>query len=246
MNKADQAVMFSSASTEYGTEERIWRPVVEKLGLTWDMAASHELHVLPHYATVDGLWTKHFSTPSKSREFGDGLTATWQGKRVWCNPPYGRGVTEQWVKKAAMETAYWGTDYGSELVTQARCPIAALLLPGRTETEWFQRWVAPNALVYFIQGRLHFVGADSSAPFPSVLAVYDGRRIKPGHMDTRLWDPRSEPEFPYEGPDLRKLPTTHSYVSDAQKNQYTYDARLGVIPVGPGGPDRYYSDNSLA
>ena len=198
MNDNDKAVMFSSESTEYGTPEWVWRPVAKALDLDFDAASSFDNRLFPNYATQDGTYVQHFSTPHKESDL-DGLATPWTSRRVWCNPPYGRGVTEEWVKKAGMETFYYGTDYGSELVVQARCPVAALLLPARTDTDWFQRWVAPLATVYFIQGRIKFIGAKDSAPFPSMIAVYDGHPPKAGHVNARLWDPRSQPEFPYDG-----------------------------------------------
>lgn len=54
----------------------------------------------------------------------DGLTEPWFG-RVWCNPPYGQGVEERWLKR--MEK------HGNGM----------LLIFGRTETQAWQKSVFP-------------------------------------------------------------------------------------------------------
>lgn len=98
---------------------------------------------------------KHFYSPAE-----DGLKQDWEGV-CWMNPPYSREITK-WVEKAYMESE----KNGSTIVC---------LLPSRTDTEWFHKFVLPHARVEFIKGRVKFVGAKSGAPFPSVIAVF-GRR----------------------------------------------------------------------
>lgn len=93
-----------------------------------------------------------FFTPEQN-----GLTQSWSGQRCWLNPPYGRGVGA-WVKKAAMSDAQ----------------LVLALLPARTDTRWWHDFVQPYAArVTFLRGRLRFVGAASSAPFPSVLVLFE-------------------------------------------------------------------------
>jgi hypothetical protein len=68
----------------------------------------------------------------------DGLTEPWFG-RVWCNPPYGRGVEEPWLKR--ME------QHGNGI----------LLIFGRTETQAWQKSVFPHAdALLFVEGRVRF------------------------------------------------------------------------------------------
>lgn len=87
----------------------------------------------------------------------DGLSKNWEGERVFLNPPYGRRIIEAWVKKAAT----------------GRCEVAVLLIHARTDTKWFQNWVLPCAHeLRLVKGRVRFVGAPSSSPFPSVIVVY--------------------------------------------------------------------------
>ena len=172
------AVRYSSASGEYGTPPEIFDPVRDALSLNFDAAASHENYKLPHYATVDGTFKHHFSTPSRVT-VNDGLTAPWKGLRVWLNPPYGRGIGA-WVQKCAHE--------------RNRAQVIAVLLPARTDTDWFHRWVAPFAEVTFLMGRIRFEGTPSSAPFPSIVAVYSPDiHVAPGDILARRWDPKTGP-----------------------------------------------------
>lgn len=85
----------------------------------------------------------HISPPA------NGLLAEWWG-RVWMNPPFGRNA-EKWMAKLAA--------HGNGIA----------LIPARTETVMFYRWVWGAAdAVLFVRGRPHFHRADGSrAPFNS-------------------------------------------------------------------------------
>lgn len=85
----------------------------------------------------------------------DGLVQRWWGYRVYCNPPYGDGIGA-WVRKCAKG--------GAE--------IAVALLPARTDTAWFHDFIYNKAEIRFLRGRIKFVGADDSAPFPSMVVVW--------------------------------------------------------------------------
>lgn len=93
----------------------------------------------------------------------DGLAQSWQGERVWLNPPYQNRKPGQidWVRKAFHEVK----DNGCELV--------ACLLPARTDTKLFHTYVMHATTVLFVCGRLRFVGAPASAVFPSMLVVFE-------------------------------------------------------------------------
>lgn len=86
----------------------------------------------------------------------DGLSQPWEGV-CWCNPPYGREIGK-WVRKAQLASAE-----GSTVV---------MLLPARTDTAWFHRWIYGKVEIRFIQGRLKFGGSKNSAPFPSMVVVF--------------------------------------------------------------------------
>ena len=83
------------------------------------------------------------------------LFTSWRGKRVFCNPPYGPGIAD-WLKRA--EDAV----------------LAVFLIPARTDTKWFHEIVLPRAReIRFIKGRLKFGDATNSAPFPSMLVIFE-------------------------------------------------------------------------
>lgn len=88
---------------------------------------------------------------------GDGLSplfCSWRGKRVFCNPPYGPGIGD-WLKR------------GSE------AELAVFLIPARTDTRWFHEICLPFASdIRFLRGRLRFGDAVNSAPFPSMVVVF--------------------------------------------------------------------------
>ena len=88
----------------------------------------------------------------------DGLSHAWPGL-VWLNPPYGSRI-DRWLEKARHEL----------MVGHAHKVVA--LVPARTDTRWWHSHVAQHADILMIRGRLQFVGATASAPFPSALLGY--------------------------------------------------------------------------
>lgn len=88
----------------------------------------------------------------------DGLSISWAGERVFCNPPYGRGL-------------------GSWLAKAREAELCVFLLPARTDTRWWHQYALAADEIRFIRGRLRFNGAASGAPFPSVILVYRGAQF---------------------------------------------------------------------
>lgn len=91
----------------------------------------------------------------------DGLSKKWIGA-CWMNPPYGREIGK-WVKKA----------YESSL----EGAIVVALLPARTDTAWFWDYINFKARIEFIKGRLKFNDGKGSAPFPSMIVVWEQYKI---------------------------------------------------------------------
>lgn len=87
----------------------------------------------------------------------DGLKQDWGGHIVFCNPPYGREISK-WVEKASKE----------------ECKTV-MLIPARTDTKWFHNYIYKKAEVIFLKGRLKFSGSKNSAPFPSMIVIFDNR-----------------------------------------------------------------------
>jgi phage N-6-adenine-methyltransferase len=90
----------------------------------------------------------------------DGLQQEWTGT-CWMNPPYGREISK-WVRKAHFEA------------NTGRCKVVALL-PARTDTKWFHELILGKYEIEFIKGRLRFSDSKNSAPFPSMLVVFEGK-----------------------------------------------------------------------
>lgn len=89
----------------------------------------------------------------------DGLSSLfcWEGKRVFCNPPYGPRVS-RWLERAA------------------EADVAVFLLPARTDTRWFHNLVLPLASeIRFVRSRLYFGDGSGRAPFPSMIVIFDQR-----------------------------------------------------------------------
>ena len=83
------------------------------------------------------------------------LLTPWRGKRVFCNPPYGPGI------------AKW-------LQCGLEADVAVFLIPVRTDTRWFHEIALPRAKeLRFIKGRLRFGDAVKSAPFPSMIVIFE-------------------------------------------------------------------------
>lgn len=130
-------LMFSSKTDMWATPQWFFDELDKEFHFTLDACAVNE-----------NAKCERFFSPED-----DGLSQEWTGT-VWCNPPYGRTVS-QWVKKAAESKA-----------------TIVMLLPARTDTKWFHDYIYQKAEVRFIKGRLKFGGCDNSAPFPSMVVIF--------------------------------------------------------------------------
>jgi phage N-6-adenine-methyltransferase len=80
MNEA----LLSSKRHDWRTPKAFFESVTQEFGpLDTDAAASAENALCPHF------WD----------EQADALRQDWNGKHIWCNPPYGRTI-KKWVAKA--------------------------------------------------------------------------------------------------------------------------------------------------
>jgi site-specific DNA-methyltransferase (adenine-specific) len=125
---------FSSAHVEWGTPPDLRR----------------DLDVEFHF-TLD---------PCTPGQVWDGTALSWEGHRVFCNPPYGREI-KNWLAK--------GTE----------AEVAVFLLPARTDAAWFHDYALKAQEIRFFKGRLKFCenhiaprDGQDAAPFPSMLVIY--------------------------------------------------------------------------
>lgn len=86
----------------------------------------------------------------------NGLKQSWSGI-CWCNPPYGRDIGK-WVQKAHQEAQ--------------RGVKTVMLIPARTDTKYFHEYIYKKYEIRFLKGRLKFGDSKNSAPFPSMLIIF--------------------------------------------------------------------------
>lgn len=136
-----KAYMPPPKTVEWGTPDNLFRQLDSIHNFTLDPAA-----------TADNAKCSKFYTKED-----DGLLQSWAGERVFCNPPYGRGL-DRWLQKAYLHFQHGG--------------FSVLLLPARTDTAWFHNYCLKGK-VEFLRGRLKYGGQKNSAPFPSMLVIFD-------------------------------------------------------------------------
>jgi len=139
--------MPASQSDDWATPKELWTKLDAIHNFDVDAAASQANHLCLDWYGLD------HNNPKRR----DGLNASWNGRTVWINPPYGRIIAD-WTK-----AAQWHADKGGSVV---------MLLPSRTDTRWFHEYCLPNH-VEFIKGRLKFGGSKVSAPFPSMIVRFN-------------------------------------------------------------------------
>ena len=83
-----------------------------------------------------------------------------EGFTCFVNPPYGRGI-DKWIAKGYNEAMKENTK-------------VVMLIPARTDTKYWHKYVMKASEIHFVKGRLKFGGSSNSAPFPSAVVVFDG------------------------------------------------------------------------
>ena len=97
----------------------------------------------------------------------DGLVQPWFGN-VWLNPPYGRGLIDDFVEKTISEYSVKHTNQ------------AIVLVDPRTDTEWFHSLGSIAAAIAFTRGRICFYNKavdTPSSPTNGSVFFYIGPRI---------------------------------------------------------------------
>lgn len=136
---------------DWETPPRFFAHLNDLYHFTVDAAASRTNALLPRY------WTKEDS----------GLTHSWAGERIFCNPPYD-SCLYAWVAKAAVRNA----------------EVAVLILPPSIDTAWFHDgiWdldlhqVRPGVSIQFLRGRIKFnyLGVPGIKPrLGTMLAIFE-------------------------------------------------------------------------
>lgn len=90
MKPSTRKIMFSSATEEWATPQKLFDELDAEFHFTLDPCATKE------NAKCKKFYTKE----------DDGLSKSWERETVFVNPPYGRGKTGEWVKKSFREFVY--------------------------------------------------------------------------------------------------------------------------------------------
>lgn len=93
----------------------------------------------------------------------DAMTLAWGRETCWLNPPYGKGHRlSAWVEKAYHESLKGAT--------------TVMLIPARTNTNWFHDLCLKHGDVRFVRGRPKFGGADHGLPQPLCFVIFRGAK----------------------------------------------------------------------
>ena len=144
----NMAIHYSSKSTEWETPQDFY----ERLNRTFDFN-------LDPCATPETAKCEKYFTEQE-----DGLNKSWEGHKVFVNPPYGREIGK-WVKKAYEEG-------------EKPCTTVVCLVPSRTDTKYWHNYCMKADEIYFVKGRLKFGNSKNAAPFPSAVVVFRGPPIE--------------------------------------------------------------------
>ena len=136
-------LIFSSKTDLWSTPNDFFDKLNDEFHFTLDPCSTHE----------NAKCYKHFT------EEENGLLQDWGNEVVFCNPPYGRRIKD-WVKKSYEESQKGNT-------------TVVMLIPARTDTIYFHEYIYHKAEIRFIKGRLKFGNAKNSAPFPSMVVIFE-------------------------------------------------------------------------
>lgn len=160
-------IHFSSKYTEWQTPKKLYDYFDREYNFVYDVACTSANCLAKHGFAFD--WDEN------------GLEADWLDYCNWysdkptcfMNPPYGRGLTKKWVKKAWEESE--------------RGVTTVCLLPARPDTNWFMDYCSHGEII-FLAGRLKFYDPSvpeekrrykkngdlilDPAPFPSCIVIF--------------------------------------------------------------------------
>ena len=142
--------LYSSKSDEWYTPIKFFDELDKKYQFVFDLACSKD-----NCKTMDGFTIEE-----------DALNQDWynitldtNGGWLWLNPPYSKC-------KEFVDKAYSEMQLGAKIV---------MLIPSRTDPKWFHNFIynQKGVTIEFIKGRLRFGDAKNSAPFPSMLVIFN-------------------------------------------------------------------------
>lgn len=144
MGRFTDARFFESKKQDWETPLDLFIPLDNEFHFTLDVAANEKNKKCDKFISKEQ----------------DAMIITWGNEICWLNPPYGEKnqySLSAWVKKARQEA-----DNGSTVV---------MLIPARTNTNWFHDICLKRCEIRFIKGRPKFVGAIHGLPQPLCLVI---------------------------------------------------------------------------
>jgi site-specific DNA-methyltransferase (adenine-specific) len=136
-------VHYSSAKDDWTTPDDLFSKINDKYG--------------PFYLDP-AADNKNAKCPIWFTEAQNGLAVDWYiFGSVFVNPPYSN--LKAWIKKSYDEA-------------QKGCRVV-MLIPARTDTIAFHEYVMKARKIELIKGRIKFSNSKNSAPFPSMIVVFE-------------------------------------------------------------------------
>ena len=137
---------FDSNRQDWETPKELFDTVDAEFHFTLDAAASENNKKVKEFISAEQ----------------DAMTLSWGKNMCWLNPPYGKGhKLSAWVKKAYQESLTGAT--------------TVMLIPARTNTNWFHDYCLKHGEVRFVRGRPKFGGADHGLPQPLCFIIFRGK-----------------------------------------------------------------------
>ena len=152
----DKEKLFDKEKVKKSLESVIWGTPPE----IFDPINKEFNFTLDVCAIEENSKCERFISPNEN-----GLITEWKNEVCWCNPPYGNEVPK-WCKKALKETKNGTT--------------TVLLIPCKTNTNWWHDLVIPHAEIRFLRGRVKFIrqnGEQSTQALPWSLAYVVYRSV---------------------------------------------------------------------
>ena len=134
---------FDSVRQDWETPTELFDSVDSEFHFTLDVAASDINKKVGRFISQDQ----------------DAMTVPWGTNICWLNPPYGKGYRlSEWVEKAYDESLTGAT--------------TVMMIPARTNTNWFHDYYLKHGEVRFVRGRPKFGGADHGLPQPLCSVIF--------------------------------------------------------------------------
>lgn len=181
--------LFTSDKKDWGTPQALFDTLNNEFNFTLDVCANESNAKLPRYFTPEE----------------DGLVQSWAGEHCFMNPPYGepeKACEPNCKKKTCKKRGYHLTEDAPGIIhwvkkafeESQKGALVIGLLPARTDTIWWQKYVMEAVEIRLIKGRLAFVGGPNTAPFPSAIVKWGNYRSY-NHPFVYGWDWKIKPDI---------------------------------------------------